>query len=102
MSVGFVAGLDYHDPLFDPHLAFQRFKQHPLVAELLAGGQMVRYGAKALPEGGWYSVPQCHMNGALIVGDAAGVPQFPSAQGDPSSHAERGVRRRGGVRGGPR
>ena len=72
LSVGFVAGLDYRDPLFDPHVAFQRFKRHPLVANLLAGGQMVRYGAKALPEGGWHALPRCHLDGALIVGDAAG------------------------------
>ena len=72
LSVGFVAGLDYRDPLFDPHVAFQRFKRHPLVSGLLAGGQMVRYGAKALPEGGWHAVPRCHVDGALIVGDAAG------------------------------
>ena len=72
LSVGFVAGLDYRDPLFDPHVAFQRFKRHPLVASLLAGGQMVRYGAKALPEGGWHALPRCHLDGALIVGDAAG------------------------------
>jgi electron-transferring-flavoprotein dehydrogenase len=72
LSVGFVAGLDYRDPLFDPHVAFQRFKRHPLVSKLLAGGQMVRYGAKALPEGGWHALPRCHADGALIVGDAAG------------------------------
>lgn len=72
LSVGFVAGLDYRDPLFDPHVAFQRFKRHPLVSRLLAGGQMVRYGAKALPEGGWHAIPRCHVDGALIVGDAAG------------------------------
>ena len=72
LSVGFVAGLDYRDPMFDPHEAFQRFKQHPLVSGLLAGGQMVRYGAKALPEGGWHALPRCHMDGGLIVGDAAG------------------------------
>lgn len=72
LSVGFVAGLDYRDPLFDPHVAFQRFKRHPLVSNLLAGGQMVRYGAKALPEGGWHALPRCHADGALIVGDAAG------------------------------
>ena len=58
MSVGFVGGLDYHDPMFDPHVAFQHFKRHPLVASLLEGGQMVRYGAKALPEGGWHTIPQ--------------------------------------------
>jgi electron-transferring-flavoprotein dehydrogenase len=72
LSVGFVAGLDYKDPLFDPHMAFNRFKQHPFVARLLDGGQMIRYGAKALPEGGWNTVPQPYMDGALIAGDAGG------------------------------
>jgi electron-transferring-flavoprotein dehydrogenase len=72
LSVGFVAGLDYKDPMFDPHLAFQQFKLHPLVLELLNGGQMTRYGAKALPEGGWHTIPRSWMDGALIVGDAAG------------------------------
>ena len=72
IAVGFVVGLDYRDPLFDPHMAFQRFKQHPLVSATLAGGEMVRYGAKALPEGGWYALPRCHVDGGLIVGDAAG------------------------------
>ena len=72
LAIGFVVGLDYRDPLFDPHMAFQRFKQHPLIAEMLTGGQMIRYGAKALPEGGWYAIPRCHVDGALIVGDAAG------------------------------
>ena len=72
LAVGLVAGLDYRNPQFDPHDAFQRFKQHPLVAQLLSGGQMVRYGAKALPEGGWHTIPRTHMDGALIVGDAGG------------------------------
>ena len=72
LAVGFVVGLDYRDPLFDPHMAFQRFKQHPLVSRMLAGGQMTRYGAKALPEAGWRAIPRCHVDGALIIGDAAG------------------------------
>jgi electron-transferring-flavoprotein dehydrogenase len=72
LSVGFVAGLDYKDPLFDPHVAFNRFKQHPFVSGVLAGGQMVRYGAKALPEGGWNTIPRPYMDGALIAGDAGG------------------------------
>jgi electron-transferring-flavoprotein dehydrogenase len=72
LSVGFVSGLDYRDPMFDPHLTFQRFKQHPFVSRLLEGGKMVRYGAKALPEGGWHTVPRVHMDGALIAGDAGG------------------------------
>lgn len=72
LSVGLVAGLDYKDPMFDPHMAFNRFKRHPFVKALLDGGQMVRYGAKALPEGGWNSIPQPYADGALIAGDAGG------------------------------
>jgi electron-transferring-flavoprotein dehydrogenase len=72
VSLGFVVGLDYKDPLFDPHMAFNRFKQHPLVSALLAGGTMIRYGAKALPEGGWNTIPRPYMDGALIAGDAGG------------------------------
>jgi electron-transferring-flavoprotein dehydrogenase len=72
LSLGLVVGLDYHDPLFDPYAAFQRFKLHPFVADLLRGGQMMKFGAKALPEGGWHTIPQTWMDGALIAGDAAG------------------------------
>ena len=71
LSIGFVVGLDYQDPLLDPYSAFQRFKQHPFIAGLLSGGQVVRYGAKALPEGGWNTQPSLFMDGGLIVGDAA-------------------------------
>ena len=72
LSLGFVVGLDYKDPLFDPHMAFNRFKQHPAIAALLDGGTMIRYGAKALPEGGWNTIPRCYMDGGLIAGDAGG------------------------------
>ena len=72
VSLGLVVGLDYHDPLFDPFAAFQRFKQHPLVSGLLLGGQRVKYGAKALPEGGWNTIPRLWMDGALLAGDCAG------------------------------
>jgi len=72
VSLGFVVGLDYRDPLFDPHMAFNRFKQHPFIARLLDGGSLVRYGAKALPEGGWNTIPQTFMDGGLLAGDAGG------------------------------
>jgi electron-transferring-flavoprotein dehydrogenase len=72
VSLGFVSGLDYRDPMFDPHLTFQRYKQHPLFASILQGGQMIRYGAKALPEGGWYTIPRAYADGVLIAGDAGG------------------------------
>jgi electron-transferring-flavoprotein dehydrogenase len=71
ISIGFVSGLDYKDPLFDPHAAFQRFKLHPFIRRILDGGQMVKYGAKALPEGGWNTQPLVYFNGGMIVGDAA-------------------------------
>ena len=72
LSVGFVCGLDYRDPMFDPHIRFQHFKRHPFVSALLSGGQMVRYGAKALPEGGWHTIPRTYADGVVIAGDAAG------------------------------
>jgi electron-transferring-flavoprotein dehydrogenase len=72
LSIGFVAGLDYRDPMFDPHEAFNRFKRHPLLTGLLQGGQLLRYGAKALPEGGWNTIPQPYMDGGVIAGDAGG------------------------------
>jgi electron-transferring-flavoprotein dehydrogenase len=50
ISIGFVVGLDYKDPLFDPHAAFQHFKRHPFISSILDGGSLVRYGAKALPK----------------------------------------------------
>jgi electron-transferring-flavoprotein dehydrogenase len=72
VSLGLVTGLDYRDPMFDPHVAFQHVKRHPLFASVLEGGQLIRYGAKALPEGGWYTIPKTYASGALIAGDAAG------------------------------
>jgi electron-transferring-flavoprotein dehydrogenase len=72
LSVGLVSGLDYEDPRFDPHNAFQCFKTHPWVKRLLEGGQLVRYGAKSIPEGGYYSIPTTATDGALMIGDSAG------------------------------
>jgi electron-transferring-flavoprotein dehydrogenase len=71
LSIGFVAGLDYEDARFDPHRAFQGWKTHPWFKTLLGGGQMVRYGAKTLPEGGYFSIPATATDGAMIIGDAA-------------------------------
>ena len=71
VSIGMVVGLEYRDPLFDPHAAFQHFKLHPFIKGILDGGQVVRYGAKAVPEGGWNTQPNLFVDGALIVGDAA-------------------------------
>jgi electron-transferring-flavoprotein dehydrogenase len=72
LNIGYVTGLDYRDPLIDPHAEFQRFKTHPFIAKLLAGGKMIRYGAKAIAAGGWHAMPRMYADGALIVGDSAG------------------------------
>src|SRR5713226_6921297 len=72
VSLGFVTGLDYEDPRIDPQRVLQQFKQHPFVKELLAGGKMIRYGAKALPYGGWWSLPALAGDGWMIIGDSAG------------------------------
>src|SRR5450759_248477 len=72
VSLGFVTGLDYRDPRLDPQHVLQTFKQHPFIAGLLAGGKMIRYGAKSLPYGGWWSLPPLGGEGWMIVGDSAG------------------------------
>lgn len=73
VSLGLVVALEYKDSLFDPHEAFQKFKIHPFVRRILEGGQLVRYGAKTLPYGGWYSMPRNFVDGGLIVGDSASL-----------------------------
>jgi electron-transferring-flavoprotein dehydrogenase len=70
VSIGLVIALEYHDPRFDPHAAFQMWKTHPFVRNILDGGKMVRYGAKSLPYGGWYAMPRNYVDGGLIVGDS--------------------------------
>nr|MBA3438272.1 electron transfer flavoprotein-ubiquinone oxidoreductase [Pyrinomonadaceae bacterium] len=72
ISIGYVTGLDYHDPLIDPHAEFQRFKQHPHIARILEGGKMIRYGAKTIAAGGFYAMPQLYADGVLLTGDCAG------------------------------
>ncbi|MGA8142327.1 MAG: electron transfer flavoprotein-ubiquinone oxidoreductase [Candidatus Acidiferrales bacterium] len=73
VSLGMVVALEYHDPLFDPHAAFQKFKTHPFVRKILEGGKLVRYGAKTVPYGGWYSMPKSFIDGGLIIGDSASL-----------------------------
>jgi electron-transferring-flavoprotein dehydrogenase len=70
VSVGLVVGLEYADPLFDPHEAFQKYKMHPFIRRVLEGGKLVRYGAKTIPAGGWYSMPRPYVDGGLIIGDS--------------------------------
>jgi len=73
VSIGTVVGLEYKNPLFDPHEAFQKFKTHPFVKKILEGGKLVRYGAKTVPYSGWYSMPRNEFDGGLIIGDSASL-----------------------------
>jgi hypothetical protein len=67
-----VVGLDYRDPFLDPHGLFQQYKEHPFLRAILEGGKLVRYGARTISEGGWYSIPRPYADGVLLAGEAAG------------------------------
>jgi len=81
VSVGFVVGLDYHNPYLNPYKEFQRWKQHPDIVETFRGGECLSYGARAISEGGYQSVPKLYCPGAAIVGDSAGFLNVPKIKG---------------------
>lgn len=72
LALGYVIGLDHHDAKLDPHALFVQWKQHPEIAKLLVGGKVVRYGAKTVPEGGYFAMPRLQGDGFVLVGDDAG------------------------------
>jgi len=82
VALGLVVGLDYHGAAFDVHEALQRTKLHPLLRSYLQGGELQEWGAKTIPEGGWYAVPQRrHGDGCLVLGDSAGFVEVASLKG---------------------
>lgn len=81
LYVGYVVGLDYEDPRLKPFEAFQQFKHHPRMQALLDGGEILAAGARTITEGGWQSMPQLEMPGAMLVGDAAGTLNTPKIKG---------------------
>lgn len=82
LALGLVVGLDYRQTTLDVHQLFQRMKTHPFFRQYLEGGEMVEWGAKTIPEGGYFALPERrHGDGALIVGDAAGFVDVPSLKG---------------------
>ncbi len=72
-SIGLMTGLDSRDPQVDPHRYFQLFKSHPMIRKLLEGAEIMQYGAKTVPVGGWYSMPKLAVDGCVIVGDSAAL-----------------------------
>jgi electron-transferring-flavoprotein dehydrogenase len=82
VAIGLVVGLDYQASNLDVHELLQRMKLHPLVKPILDGGSLLEWGAKTIPEGGWYALPERrHSDGVMIVGDAAGFVDVPSLKG---------------------
>ncbi len=82
VSLGLVVGMDYRQTTLDVHEMLQRMKLHPFFRPYLEGGEMVEWGAKTIPEGGYYSLPgRRYGDGVLVVGDAAGFVDVPSLKG---------------------
>ena len=81
VAVGFVVGLDYSNPHLSPYEEFQRFKTHPEIRKFFEGGRRIAYGARALNEGGFQSVPKLTFPGGLLVGDTAGFLNVPKVKG---------------------
>jgi electron-transferring-flavoprotein dehydrogenase len=81
VSVGFVVHLNYDNPYLSPFDEFQRFKTHPLIRDTFAGGKRVGYGARAIAEGGWQSVPRLVFPGGALIGDGAGFLNVPRIKG---------------------
>ncbi|HEY9256121.1 MAG TPA: electron transfer flavoprotein-ubiquinone oxidoreductase [Stenotrophomonas sp.] len=81
IALGYVSGLDYHDPEYKPWEAFQQWKNHPTVKPLLEGGNILSAGARAIVTGGWQSLPKVEMPGALLIGDTAGLLNVPKIKG---------------------
>jgi electron-transferring-flavoprotein dehydrogenase len=81
VSVGFVVHLNYENPYLSPFEEFQRFKTHPLVRDTFAGGKRIGYGARAITEGGWQSVPKLAFPGGALIGCAAGFVNVPRIKG---------------------
>lgn len=81
LSIGLVIGLDYQNPYLNPYEEFQRLKHHPRIAPLLKEGRCISYGARALNEGGWQSIPQLTFPGGLLMGCGAGFMNVPKIKG---------------------
>src|SRR5271163_554800 len=81
VAVGFLIGLDYKNPFLNPFEEFQRFKTHPAIRPFFEGGRRIAYGARALNEGGWQSIPKLTFPGGALIGCAAGFMNVPKIKG---------------------
>lgn len=81
VSIGFIVGLDYKNPYLNPYEEFQRFKTHPAIFPLLENGKRIEYGARAINEGGFQSIPELALPGGLLIGCSAGFVNVPQIKG---------------------
>ena len=81
ISIGYVIGLDYKNPSLSPYNEFQKFKTHPKIKKLLSGGRRIAYGARALNEGGYQSLPKLYFPGGALIGCEAGTLNVPKIKG---------------------
>ena len=81
VTVGFLAGLSYDDPMFDLYDEFIKFKRHPFVAQIIKDGKVLQQGARAVSTGGYYTMPKLFANGALFTGGAAAFQNTPALKG---------------------
>lgn len=81
IAVGFVVGLDYQNPHLSPFAEMQRFKTHPFIRNLFTDAERISYGARAINEGGWQSLPKLTFPGGALIGDAAGFLNVPKIKG---------------------
>ena len=80
--LGFVVHLNYKNPFLFPYMEFQKFKGHPLIRDLLTGGKRIAYGARAISEGGWQSIPKVVFPGGALLGCSAGLVNVPRIKGN--------------------
>jgi electron-transferring-flavoprotein dehydrogenase len=81
VAIGLVLGLEFADPTYDVFKAFQIWKTHPFISKFIEKGRLLEYGAKTLPEGGFYSLTKYYTDGAMITGDSAGFLAMPALKG---------------------
>ena len=81
VALGFVTALDYANPYVHPYQEFQRWKHHPAILDVIEGGKLVAYGARAINEGGWQSVPKLAFPGGALIGCSAGFVNVPRSKG---------------------
>lgn len=85
ISIGYLTGLSYEDPMLDLYDVFTRFKRHPFVSEIVRGGKVLEQGARTVSTGGYYTIPALAADGAVFVGGAAGMHHVPGLKGIHSS-----------------